>query len=104
MGDDEARRRPPEDSDVVRGLSRFAELIRRLEEEERTLDAVPLLLKRLGDLRVLLFSYEVRTTERLLPVEDPDERESRRIVREALERKRRMIDEWGSGEWSEEGG
>lgn len=102
MGDEDTGQRPPEGSDVREGLARFAELIRRLEDEERTLEAIPLLLKKLGDLRALLFSYEVRTTERLLPVDDPQERESRRIVREALERRRRMIDEWESGEWSGE--
>ena len=37
----------------------------------------------------------MRATERLLPIEDPDEREARRIIREVEESRRRAVDEWG---------
>jgi len=80
-------------------LERFAELIQDLAGKDALLHAVPFLLGRLGDLRRLLFDYEVRVTERLLPVEDPDEREARRIIREAEERKRAMMEEW-EGPWT----
>jgi hypothetical protein len=59
--------------------------VRRLDQDDRLLSTSPLIMGRLGDLRRMLFEYEVRVTERLLPIEDPVERESRRIVREALE-------------------
>ena len=86
MAEDPGRARPP-DADTVRAaLLHFANLIRRLEEEGALLRAIPLLLRRLGDLRQVLFDYEVRVTERLLPIEDPVERESRRVVRDASSR------------------
>ena len=88
----------PDEEKVRRALMAFADLIRRLEREGRLERATPLLLGRLGDLRRLLFEFEVRYTERLLPIEDPLERESRRIVREALEREREMLDEWEGGD------
>lgn len=87
----------PDEGQVRRALLAFSELIRRLEDEERLLQATPLLLQRLGDLRRILFDYEVRGTERLMPVEDPTERESRRVVREAIERYEAMIEEWDEG-------
>lgn len=87
----------PTDEQVRSALLRFAELVRRLDDDGRLLRALPLLLGRLGDLRRLLFEYEVRVTERLLPVEDPAEREARRIVREATERGEEMMEEWGKG-------
>jgi hypothetical protein len=75
----------------------FSELIQKLAADDRLLDAVPFLLGRLGDLRRVLFDYEVRCTERLLPIEDPDEREARRLLRELDERKREMMEDWGQG-------
>ncbi len=93
MSDDESRHgAQPEGEKVRRALMAFADLIRSLDAQGRLADSTPLLLSRLGDLRQLLFDYEVRFTERLLPVEDPAERESRRIVREALERQRELLD------------
>ena len=82
MAEDPGRARPPDAETVRAALLHFANLIRRLEEEGAVLRAIPLLLKRLGDLRQVLFDYEVRVTERLLPIEDPVERESRRVVRD----------------------
>jgi len=94
----------PEEERVRKALLAFADLIRRLEDEGRLQRATPLLLSRLGDLRRLLFEFEVRWTERLLPIEDPVERDSRRIVREALEREREMLEEWEAEAWPEEDG
>ena len=94
MTDNKGRQGPP-DADTVRAhLLHLANLIRRLEEEGALLRAIPLLLRRLGDLRQTLFDYEVRVTERLLPIEDPVERESRRIVREARAREEDTAEEW----------
>lgn len=87
----------PDHADVRRALMGFSELVQRLEEEGRLLQATPYLLGKLGDLRRLLFSYEVRTTGRLEPTADPVERRSRNVVREAIERYEEMIEEWSSG-------
>ncbi len=81
-GDD---RLPPTAEEVRAALLAFTDLVRRLDQDDRLLSTSPLIMGRLGDLRRMLFEYEVRVTERLLPIEDPVERESRRIVREALE-------------------
>ena len=86
---------PPDAESVRAQLLHLANLIRRLEEEGALLRAVPLLLRRLGDIRRVLFDYEVRVTERLLPIEDPVERESRQVVREAKSRDEQMAEEWG---------
>lgn len=91
------RSEPPSEDRVRLELVLFAELIETLAEDDRLLDAVPFLLGRLGDLRRVLFDYEVRCTERLLPIEDPDEREARRLLRELDERKREMMEDWGQG-------
>ncbi len=85
MGESERERTPPTEDDVRRALLTFAELVQRLEADDRLLRTIPLVMGRLGDLRRMLFEYEVRVTERLLPTDDPTERESRRIVREAIE-------------------
>lgn len=92
---DERRDGPPSEDRVRLELVLFADLIQRLEESGSLLKAVPFLLSRLGDIRRVLFDYEVRGTERLLPIEDPREREARRILREVEERKREMLEEWG---------
>jgi hypothetical protein len=102
MGDDERHGEergsgPPSEDRVRLELVLFAELIRRLESEGRLAEALPFILERLGDLRRLLFDYEVRATERLLPIEDPAERAARDLLREMEERHRRMIEEWGEG-------
>lgn len=99
MTDQDRSPQPPDEEKLRLALRTFGELIRRLDDEDRLLDAVPLVLARLGDLRQMLFSYEVLVTERLLPTDDPVERESRDIVRRARERQREMMDEWDD-EWS----
>ncbi len=98
MNDEPSQRPAPTDSDVRRALLAFGDLVRRLEDQGRLLSALPLVQGRLGDLRRLIFEYEVRVTERLLPVEDPKERDARRIVREARERERQAADDW-PGDW-----
>lgn len=97
MAEDPDRASPPDAHTVRAALLHFADLIRRLEEEGTLLRAIPLLLRRLGDLRHLLFDYEVRVTERLLPIEDPVERESRRVVRDASSREEELAEEWERG-------
>ncbi|MFQ5678092.1 MAG: hypothetical protein ACE5HP_01375 [Gemmatimonadota bacterium] len=96
MSEERERRPPPTEEQVRSALLRFGELLTRLDEEGKLLRNLPFLLGRLGDLRRLLFEYEVRVTERLLPVEDPVERDSRRIVRDAMRGEEEMTDEWGS--------
>lgn len=97
MSRDDPGSSAPDERQVRRAMLAFAEFVERLDDEGRLLEALPLLLDRLGDLRRILFDYEVRATERLMPVEDEIERESRRVVREAIERYEEMIEEWGSG-------
>ena len=99
MNDERSERPAPTENDVRRALLAFGELVRRLEEQGRLLSALPLVQGRLGDLRRLIFEYEVRVTERLLPVEDPQERDARRIVREAREREQQAADDW-PGDWT----
>ena len=93
---------PPSEERVRLELVLFADLVLRLEKEDRLAEALPFVLRRLGDLRRLLFDYEVRATERLLPIEDPNEREARRIVREVEEGNLEMLKEWGDG-WEPDG-
>ncbi|MGH7541051.1 MAG: hypothetical protein ACRELC_08640 [Gemmatimonadota bacterium] len=94
MGEPEPERKPPTEGEVRRALLAFGDLVRRLDDDERLLRTLPLIMGRLGDLRRMLFEYEVRVTERLLPIDDPDERAARRIVREARERERDAPEEW----------
>ena len=103
-GNRESADETPTEEQVRRALLGFAQLVKRLEDEERLLRALPLLLDRLGDVRALLFDYEVRHTERLMPVEDPEEREARRIVREARERMEELSDEWDDEGWEPDDG
>jgi len=93
----EERSGPPSEDRVRLELILFAEFIQTLAEEDKLLQAVPFLLGRLGELRRVLFDYEVRGTERLLPIEDPDEREARRLLRKIEESKREMLEELGKG-------
>jgi hypothetical protein len=99
---EERRPGPPSEDRVRLELVLFADLVLRLEKEGRLAEALPFVLSRLGDLRRLLFDYEVRATERLLPIEDPNEREARRLLREVEESHRRMTDEWRDS-WTPDG-
>lgn len=64
---------------------RLAQLIRKLDEEGKLLEASPRLIRYMGNLRAQLFEYEVRHTGRLLPrPEDvPEVLEAKRIIEEA---------------------
>jgi hypothetical protein len=97
MTEDNQRDTPPSEERVRVALMSFAALVRRLDREGQLLRGIPFLMGRLGDLRQLLFDYEVRATERLLPIEDPAERESKRIVREAREREEEGREDWNKG-------
>lgn len=89
-------------------LVRFAELILRLHEEDGLLVSPADLQKILGELRQKLFAWEIRRSRNLgesgtpgvpggATATGPGEDTSIRVVREALERQERMIQEW-SGE------
>jgi hypothetical protein len=87
-------------------LLRFAELIQRMDAEELLLRSSPRILKMLGELRQMLFAYEIRGARHLggkdLP--GPQEMEasegtggidpaSWRVVQEALQREKELQDE-----------
>jgi hypothetical protein len=93
---------PPSEERVRLELVLFANLIEQLESENRLAEALPFVLDRLGDLRSLLFDYEVRGTKRLLPIEDANERAARELLRDIEERTQEMIDEWGES-WTPDG-
>ena len=85
-------------------LLRFAELIQRMDREEVLLRSSPRILKMLGELRQMLFAYEIRGARHLggkdLPGPsgteaeiDPDEAASLRVVEEALKREKELQEE-----------
>ncbi len=82
-----------------RSLLDFADLIRKLDEEGGLVDSAPRLLKIMGDLRSVLFEYEVRSTGRLLPKskEPPEVLEAQRIVEDAVRRLEEAEQDWGGG-------
>ncbi len=94
--------------DLRNDLKQFARLILRLEREELLLRSAPELQRLIGELRQKLFAYEVRGARRLKAGSEPKEeadpslRESLRVVREALEREKRMYDEWDGTSLSDE--
>ncbi len=92
--EDDRRSGPPSVERVRLELVLFADLIQRLEKEGRLAAELPFILHRMGDLRRLLFDYEVRGTERLLPIENPAERAARELIREVEESMRRAAEEW----------
>lgn len=80
-------------------LLRLARLIRAMEKRDVLLQKTASILKLLGELRQMIFAYEVRVTRNLVPsdsddaVSDAETEDSLRIVREALERERELRDE-----------
>jgi hypothetical protein len=88
-------------------LLRFAELIQRMDREELLLRSSPRILRLLGELRQMLFAYEIRGARHLggkdLPGptdSEPSEAQaeerdgdSLRIVREALRREKELQEE-----------
>ncbi len=92
-------------------LTRFARLVLRLEDQGTLLERLPDLMQFLGELRRMVFAYEVRGTrredERTGPAAagagvgeeetDPALRESLRVVSEALERARELQEQLEDG-------
>lgn len=91
-------------------LTRFARLVLRMEDEGVLVDRTHSVLRLLGELRQMVFAHEVRNTVRSEPPRphpltrteqlrrdaaerENDPRESLRIVRDALERERELLDE-----------
>lgn len=72
MDESEERRPPPTEAQIRAAFVAFADMIRRLDASGQLIPRIPLLLGRLGDLRHMIFEYEVRVTERLLPTGDDD--------------------------------
>lgn len=102
-------------------LVRFARLVLKMEETGILLERSPTLLKMLGELRQMLFAYEVMHTGNLVPTEEKQQererlqerilgpraeeedalvRESLRVVREAMEREQELQDEIEDGLFS----
>ena len=96
-----AKERDHVDPDKLRrSLLDFADLIGKLDEEGGLVDSAPRLLKIMGDLRSVLFEYEVRSTGRLLPKskEPPEVLEAQRIVEDAVRRLEEAEQDWGRGQ------
>jgi len=78
-------------------LLRLARLIRAMEKQGVLLLETPSILRLLGELRQMIFAYEVRVTRNLAPSDvdstDAELDESLRIVNEALDRERELQDE-----------
>ena len=87
-------------------LLRFAELLQRMDQDQLLLRSSPRILKMLGELRQMLFAYEIRGARHLggkdLPgpqgTAEPSEAggidpASWRVVQEALQRERELQDE-----------
>ena len=85
-------------------LLRFAELIQRMDKDEILLRSSPRILRLLGELRQMIFSYEIRGSRHLggkdLPGEESGEAspqgigsDSARVVQEALRREKELQDE-----------
>jgi len=72
---------PKRAKQLVELLRALAERIRALEGDAALLEAGPELLRMMGDARSELFHYEVRRT-----YDTPEIAESRRIVRDAVQR------------------
>ena len=87
-------------------LLRFAELIQRMDAEQLLLRSSPRILKMLGELRQMLFAYEIRGARHLGGKDVPASQEmeasegtggidpaSWRVVQEALQREKELQDE-----------
>jgi hypothetical protein len=87
-------------------LVRYARLVLRREQDGTLLDSVPGLMQFLGELRQMVFAYEVRGARRIDSGSDSGETgsppdaslgESLRVVGEALERAKELQDELERG-------
>ncbi len=92
-------------------LRRFARLVSRWDEQGVLLDETPSLQQFLGELRRMLFAYEVRCTRKLEPpmaadpgATQPDPDQSSRIVTEALDLERQLHQELQRRLWSADDG
>ena len=88
-------------------LLRFAELIQRMDKDQLLLRSSPRILKMLGELRQMLFAYEIRGARHLggkdLPGQDAQpaggeatggiDAASWRVVQEALQREKELQEE-----------
>jgi hypothetical protein len=88
-------------------LLRFAELIQRMDKDELLLRSSPRILKMLGELRQMLFAYEIRGARHLGGKDLPGDQDSPaasegptgidpaswRVVQEALQREKELQDE-----------
>lgn len=95
--------------ELRRQLVRFARLVLRREEKGTLLDSVPDLMQFLGELRQMVFAYEVRGARRSEPGagrdakapapdgSDPSLSESLRVVNEAIERAKELQEELKRG-------
>ena len=91
------------DDQLREELVSFARLILLLDRKGALLDRSASVLRLLGDLRRMVFAWEVRVTNREGPprprrpgaVRPGQEGPSDRVVREALDRERELLDELG---------
>lgn len=82
-------------------LVSFARLILLLDRKDALLDRSASVLRLLGDLRRMVFAWEVRVTNREGPplprrpgaIRPAPDASSERVVREALDRERELLDE-----------
>lgn len=100
-------------------LLKFARLVRAMEKRGVLLEKTPSLLRLLGELRRMIFAYEVRSTRDFPPSDeslqdargdddpnhDPEQgmEESLRIVREAREREQELQNELRDDLFAEDG-
>ena len=106
-----SRPEEPSDERLREELVSFARLILLLERKNALLDRSASVLRLLGDLRRMVFAWEVRATNREGPPrprrpgssapEQADD-DSARIVREALARERELLRELGSETYDED--
>ncbi len=90
-------------------LLRFARLVVRQEKEGALLESLPSLMQFLGELRQMVFAYEVRGTRRACKPSDGDAKgphtgtrdpslmKSLRVVDEAIQRARQLHEELERG-------
>jgi hypothetical protein len=98
------------DEQLREELVSFARLILLLDRKGALLDRSASVLRLLGDLRRMVFAWEVRVTNREGPprprrpgsVPPAPEDSSERVVREALDRERELLDELGRETFDED--
>jgi hypothetical protein len=105
--------------ELRQALIEFAREVLRRQSREELLAAIPELQEELGELRQMLFAYEVRLSRHLGPPnatepgggnrpsdragDDPVLRESLRVIRDAVQREEDMLLEWeGTPPWDED--